>query len=99
MCGVHVPNVSDSESFVIDARYLLADPAGGVLVADGRVVVRGGAIVAVGSAADVAVPAGAPRRTFDLVLPGLINAHHHAYVRSPARAGCPDMALEPWPVG
>jgi len=32
----------------------------------------------------------------DLVMPGLINAHHHARVPTPVLMGCPDDFLEPW---
>ena len=57
----------------------IIDGAGGEPIADGVLLVRDGRIEAVGSAGDVAVPAGAERvdLTGRTLLPGLINAHGH----------------------
>lgn len=53
-------------------------------IPDATIVVRDGRIVAAGSAAEVAVPAGAERVSLEgkTVMPGLINTHGH--VNSPA---------------
>lgn len=90
---------------LVRGRYLLqgvsaeGEPR---LIRDGALVHEDGAIVAVGPYAELAprypgVEAlGSDRH---LVLPGLINAHHHGRGLSPVQLGVPDDALEPWLLG
>ena len=72
------------------------------LIRDGALVHEDGAIVAVGPYAELAPRyAGAEILGSDrhLVLPGLINAHHHGRGLSPVQLGVPDDALESWLLG
>ena len=84
------------ERVVIHARYALVDPAAPTLLRDASIEVEDGLIVGVGPRSTAGQASSAVSRSFDLVMPGLINAHHHAYARSPAMAGSPDLPLEPW---
>jgi cytosine/adenosine deaminase-related metal-dependent hydrolase len=88
--------VAPPGQIVIHARYALVDPAVPMLLRDARIVVEDGLVVSVGPRGAAGQVPTSVSRSFDLVMPGLINAHHHAYARSPAMAGCPDLPLEPW---
>ena len=70
---------TDSERPVIFRHAVILDGRGGEPILDGSLVVRGATIEAVGSTADVPVPAGA--KVIDLagktVLPGLADMHVH----------------------
>ena len=65
----------------------IIDGTGGPAIEGGTVLLRDGRIVAAGTAAAVAVPAGAVRvdLTGMTIVPGLVNAHGHAH----AGAGAP----------
>jgi 5-methylthioadenosine/S-adenosylhomocysteine deaminase len=88
---------------VVRGDYLLADPiAQPSLLTNGAVRVRGGHVVEVGPFDQVLAsvqPGSYVVKHFDLVLPGLINAHHHVRQPTPAQLGCPDDFLEPWLLG
>jgi 5-methylthioadenosine/S-adenosylhomocysteine deaminase len=86
---------------LVHGRYLLTDPAApdGGLIEDGALCEDEGRIVAVGSHEDL-------RRRYPLaesmgsdeflVMPGLINAHHHAWGLSSLQLGTLDVPLELW---
>ena len=71
---------------------------------DGWVAARDGLIVGVGAGPAPAVIDGAPRERFRrldargrVVLPGLVNTHHHLYqTRTRAWGGAIDAELFPW---
>ncbi|HEX5830599.1 MAG TPA: hypothetical protein VFY16_06445 [Gemmatimonadaceae bacterium] len=73
--------VSVDEPVVALTHVTVIDGTGSAPRADQTVIIRDGAIAAVGPAARVTVPAGA--RTLDLrghtVIPGLIGMHDHLY--------------------
>jgi len=72
---------------------------GGELIEDGAVAIADGRVVAVGSYPDVRKryrshqELGSSRH---LVMPGLVNSHHHGWGLSPFQLGAPDGYLEPW---
>jgi 5-methylthioadenosine/S-adenosylhomocysteine deaminase len=87
---------------LLRGRYVVTDPgalpgAGGI--ADGAVLVEGGAVSAVGAWADLRARhpdtevLGSARH---MVLPGLVNAHHHGRGLSGIQLGMPDDVLERW---
>jgi 5-methylthioadenosine/S-adenosylhomocysteine deaminase len=87
---------------LIRAEFLVADPgllAEGV-IRDGALVMDGGTIVAVGPWSELRATYGAltpldgPEDR--LVLPGLVNAHHHGRGVSTLALGIPDAPLELW---
>jgi 5-methylthioadenosine/S-adenosylhomocysteine deaminase len=86
-------------SALIRGRYVITGVAGGraTVVEDGAVFQRDGVVVDVGPAAalthhaaDVAL--GSPDH---VVLPGLVNSHHHVGL-TPFQLGSPDLPLELW---
>ena len=65
---------------------------------DGAVLVREGAIAALGTAKDLAREAGDAEMLGGddfVVLPGFVNAHHHVGL-TPLQLGAPDLPLELW---
>lgn len=87
---------------LIRAEYLICDPdlrEDGV-IADGALVIDAGEIVAAGAWADLEpeyehlTPLCEPESR--LVVPGLINAHHHGRGLGTVAAGMPDAPLELW---
>ena len=88
-------------SSLIWGRHLIAGADGNGdarVVPQGAVFQRNGEIVEVGPADDLRArhsPDEEIGSTDHLVLPGLINAHHHVGL-SPFQLGTPDDALEPW---
>ncbi|MFN9087543.1 MAG: amidohydrolase family protein [Gemmatimonadaceae bacterium] len=82
LCATMVPTLSAQPAPVTRAftGFTLIDGTDRAPVSDATLLVRDGRIIAVGPAAQVAVPAGADR--IDLrgrfIVPGLINAHGHA---------------------
>lgn len=67
-------------------------------IENGAVLVRGGSIVAVGAEAELAASAPDAERLGGpgfVVLPGLVNAHHHVGL-TPFQLGSPDLPLELW---
>ena len=87
---------------LLRGRYVVTDPGGlpdSGGIEDGAVLVEGGAVAAVGTWAelrgqhlDVEV-IGSARH---MVLPGLVNAHHHGRGLSGTQLGMPDDVLERW---
>ena len=78
------------------ARLLVTMDAERREIADGAVFIRGGAIEAVGRSADL--PATADEvidASGHIVLPGLVNTHHHMF-QTLTRALAPDSALFGW---
>lgn len=68
------------------------------VIEDGAVYQEDGAIVEVGSYADLKGRYSPDEVVGDgshLVIPGLVNAHHHVGL-TPFQLGSPDLALEPW---
>src|SRR5690242_18562583 len=63
---------------VFDGARIL-DGNGGAPIENGRIVVQGGRVTAIGSAASVAAPAGATRVdvTGKTIMPAMINVHAH----------------------
>jgi imidazolonepropionase-like amidohydrolase len=82
--SVRAPVIALTHATVIDGR-------GNAPRADQTLVIREGRIVAIGNAADIALPAGA--RTLDLtgktVIPGLVMLHEHLYFTARANANAP----------
>src|SRR5882724_7911907 len=66
-------------------------PDGGVLVADGRVAAVGAYATLHAQAPDAELLGGPDT----VVMPGLVNAHHHVGM-TPLQLGVPDDALELW---
>ncbi|MBI2911260.1 MAG: amidohydrolase family protein, partial [Chloroflexi bacterium] len=90
---------------LVRGRYLLQGVglAGDArLVRDGAVAHRDGTILEVGPFAELApryANADVLGSDRHIVLPGLINAHHHGRGLSPVQLGVPDDALESWLLG
>lgn len=87
---------------LVRGRYVIADPsrmAAGGLVEDGAVAVEGDRIAAVGPYAELkarypqAEEHGSDRY---VVIPGLINTHHHGWGLTSAQLGFVDDYLESW---
>lgn len=88
--------------YLIRGEYVIADPSAGSqgVIRDGAVVIDGGRIVAMGPWSEVRRTCGhlepfvgAKDR---LVLPGLVNAHHHGRGISTLAMGIADRPLELW---
>jgi len=85
---------------IVVGKLALTDPQNDPqLNEDTAFLVRDDKIVRVGRLADVTI--GLDDRsyspmTFDLVIPGFINSHHHVYGLSPLQQGCLDESLELW---
>jgi cytosine/adenosine deaminase-related metal-dependent hydrolase len=88
-------------AIIVRGKYVVTGPsaAGIDIVRDGAVLVRDDAVEAVGPFAEltVAEPAaeviGGPDA---IVIPGLVNSHHHGWGLSTLQFGVPDDRLEPW---
>lgn len=87
---------------IVRGRHLLTDPAAlpsSGWIADGALLVEGDEIAAVGTFAELrtanpeAAVIGSERF---VVIPGLVNAHHHGEGLSTIQRGHPDGLLEPW---
>jgi cytosine/adenosine deaminase-related metal-dependent hydrolase len=90
--------VPGSDIKLIRGRWVLPDWDQPVLE-DAAVVVEGGKVAGLlpWSAARAAHPeAPVVGSDHTAILPGLINAHHHAQGLSSVQMGLPDMLLEPW---
>jgi 5-methylthioadenosine/S-adenosylhomocysteine deaminase len=92
-----------SDALLVRGAYVLADPAkrgDEALVRDGAVLVEGARIAAVGPYAELRAAhgerlpeIGSPHH---LVMPGMVNAHHHGVGLSDTRLGVQDSYLERW---
>ena len=88
---------------LVRGEYVLADPAqrgDAAFVRDGAVLVDGAKIAAVGPYAELRAAhgddlpeIGSPRH---LVMPGMVNGHHHGVGLSDTRLGVQDAYLERW---
>ena len=87
---------------LVRGKYLVADPGhlpGTGLLTDGAVLVEAGHVSAIGEYRVLAAShpnartLGSPRH---MVIPGLVNAHHHGRGLSAAQLGVPDDHLERW---
>lgn len=93
--------MADERDVIVRGRHVLAGvgPDGTPdLVADGGVLVRGGAVARVGPFGELAAanPGASVLGTGrEMVVPGLVNAHHHVGL-TPVQLGSPDMPLELW---
>lgn len=96
--GAPKTDVMQNTELLVVGRYVVtsalapAQPRAGVLVRDGRVAV-------VGPAAELQAAHPTARRLGGdrfLVIPGLVNAHHHGRGLTSFLAGTPDDSLEPW---
>ena len=89
-------------STLLRADYLVADPSGleQSVIRDGALVTEGGRVVAVGPWEEIKKryaqlePLFAPQDR--LVVPGLVNAHHHGRALDTRQAGMADKPLELW---
>jgi 5-methylthioadenosine/S-adenosylhomocysteine deaminase len=85
---------------LITGKFVLTDPFGDPLLkTDTGILVSGDKIVHVGDARELIAQSQAndhKLEKFDLVIPGLINSHHHSWAFSPLQLGCLDDSLEPW---
>jgi 5-methylthioadenosine/S-adenosylhomocysteine deaminase len=87
---------------LLRAAYVIADPSllGASVIRDGAVVFENGQITEVGAWQDLQekyaglTPLGIPYES--LVIPGLINAHHHGRGLSTTQVGMVDKPLELW---
>jgi 5-methylthioadenosine/S-adenosylhomocysteine deaminase len=87
---------------LLRAAYLIADPEllGESVIRDGALVIDGGVVVAAGSWQDLEKtyrglrPLSLPHPS--LIIPGLINAHHHGRGLSTTQIGMTDKPLELW---
>jgi 5-methylthioadenosine/S-adenosylhomocysteine deaminase len=89
---------------LVRGRWVVADPAGapGAAVADGAVLVEGERVAAVGTFAELATRAPGAEVVGDgsgLVIPGLVNTHHHGRGLTSFQLGLEDDYLEPWLAG
>ncbi|MCB1182474.1 PD40 domain-containing protein [bacterium] len=75
---LEVPRAAPTGTLVVDGARLIT-MEGDEVVANGRIVIAGNRIAAVGAAADVAIPAGAEviDSTGLTAMPGLVDAHAH----------------------
>jgi cytosine/adenosine deaminase-related metal-dependent hydrolase len=86
----------------VRGAYVVTDPSrlpAGGLVEDGAVAVEGGEVAAVGAAAELRSRyPGAEEIGGDghVVVPGLVNTHHHGWGLSPLQLGLLDDQLETW---
>ena len=88
-------------SSIIRGKHVIArviDDNGSEIVDDGAVYQEDGAIVEVGKFEELIGRYSPDEVVGDgthLVIPGLVNAHHHVGL-TPFQLGSPDLALEPW---
>ena len=88
-------------SSLVVGRFVIigtVDNTSSEIIRDGAVFQRDGEIVEVGPQKELAEryqPDEVIGGDRYLVMPGLINAHHHVGL-TPFQMGTPDMALEPW---
>ena len=85
---------------LIRGRWLIADPASeGGAIADGAVAVEGERITFVGTYEEARAHAPGAETIGDgtgLLIPGLVNTHHHGRGVSAFQLGVVDDRLEPW---
>jgi imidazolonepropionase-like amidohydrolase/Tol biopolymer transport system component len=76
--GFRAPTAVPRATVVVDGARIVT-MKGDEVIDNGRIVIKDNRIVAVGTAADVAVPAGATRidASGKTVIPGLVDAHWH----------------------
>lgn len=72
LCLLAVGGLS-AQDFAVRAEKLYT--SAGAPITDGVVLIKGGKITAVGTAATVRIPAGVPVRTAKVAVPGLVDAH------------------------
>jgi cytosine/adenosine deaminase-related metal-dependent hydrolase len=86
-----------SSQKIVRGRWVLADAE--TAVEDGAVLVEGETIAAVGSWPELRerAPKAEVLGSQDAaVIPGFVNAHHHAAGATAIQHGIPDLLLEPW---
>ncbi|MCA9999887.1 MAG: amidohydrolase family protein, partial [Anaerolineales bacterium] len=88
-----------STMLVKNARLLMTMNDGGETIADGALFVRGNVVEWVGKTAVIPPQYQTADRVIDatdkVVLPGLVNTHHHLY-QTLTRAMAPNSSLFPW---
>lgn len=88
-----------STMLVKNARLLITMNDGGETIADGALFVRGNVVEWVGKTAVIPPQYQTADRVIDatdkVVLPGLVNTHHHLY-QTLTRAMAPNSSLFPW---
>lgn len=90
--------VATNEGTIIECRYLVVSPT--EILEDAAIAYRAGTVIATGPRGEViaAYPEfariGSPQHT--IVMPGLINSHHHGFGLSTVQFGYQDDYLETW---
>ncbi len=95
---VHLPTAAAEDVWLVAGGVVVTMDEAGTVIPDGAVAVRGGAIEAVGPAAELVSRYSGARRldaTGRIVMPGLINAHTHVPMTL-FRGLADDMELMDW---
>lgn len=96
------PELSEGSELLVRGGWVWLGPTAAAeddLLEDAAVVCRAGRVAEIGAYADLRVKYPAAREIGTdkaLVLPGLINAHHHGRGIDPVMLGSADAALEVW---